>query len=397
MKKIWDVVRSQSFMAIVAIVGFGFAIYQTYFYERRGEITVTLTPPAKVLDIRKAVGGLEVSYAGENLRDSKKTLWVVSATIRNDGNAEIRKGDFDDNDLVGFSVDKGKVVDTPSLRTSVDYLQRNLSLIQHENQITMTSAIIEPGDTVFISFLVLGDENNGPAISPLGKVAGSPSIQFRSAEEAQRNTLLDSVIGSDKWWIQPLRMVFYFAVFIAAMAIVGSLIGACVMLIDKVKEARKKDIRRGRIDKYKHEETVTKEARALGFIYVSKGEKAIRRFYRLLQFLENQAILRERLDKVYSGEELEWIVSKCFRTPSYLKGFMKDLKSFGFSISDSSSSEEVKIWVLELEEIAKHLAVNLDSAFPSDMLDFESGFNIEARLIEIEDDYEIVTSSKVKL
>ncbi|WP_429387471.1 hypothetical protein [Pseudomonas sp. YL-218 TE3947] len=383
-------------MAIVAIVGFGFAIYQTYFYERRGEITVTLTPPTRLLDIRKAVGGLDVSYAGENLRDGKKTLWVVSATIRNDGNAEIRKGDFDDNDLVGFRVEKGKVVDTPSLRTSVDYLQRNLSLIQHENQITMTSAIIEPGDTIFISFLVLGDESSGPAISPLGKVAGSPSIQFRSAEDTQHSTLLDSVIGSDKWWVQPLRMLFYFAAFVAAAAIVGSLVGACVVLIDKVKEAKKRDARRSRVDKYKHEETVTKEARALGFIYVSKGEKAIHRLYRLLQFLEVRAILRERLDKVYSGEELEWIASKCFRIPSYQRGFMKDLKSFGFSISDSSSSDEVKSWVFELEEIARYLVINLDSEFPSDMLHFESGFDVEAHLIEMEDDYAIVTSTKVK-
>lgn len=391
MKKIWDLIRSQSFMAIVAIFGFAFAIYQTYFYERRGEATITLTPPAKLLDIRKAVGGLEVSYAGENLRDSKKTLWVVSATIRNDGNAEIKKGDFDDNDLIGFGVTDGKIVDTPSLRTSVSYLQKNLTLTQTENKITMSSAIIEPNDAIFISFLVLGDENSKPVISPLGKIAGSPALKFSSAEDVQRNSLFDSVVGSDRWWIQPFRMVFYFIAFIATVAVVGSLIAGCANLIGRIKEKRRKDIRREHIDKYKQEQSFAREARTLALIYVSASEKAIRKIFKILNILKGRASLRQRLAAEYPGEELEWIAERCFRIPSYMRIFLEELAAFGFSVSDNATVDDINKWLIELTELAKYLDVNLESDY---QLDLDVDSSIEALLIE--NDLEIEASTPFK-
>lgn len=82
-------------MALLAIVSFAFALFQQ-FYEKRPEILVKTEAISPVLSILKPVGGLSISYAGQDLRNSGKTLWVVTATISNDGSAGIKKTDYDD-------------------------------------------------------------------------------------------------------------------------------------------------------------------------------------------------------------------------------------------------------------------------------------------------------------
>jgi len=362
MRKLWSVLSSSSFMAILAILGVIFAFYQTFYYERRGEITVTITPPAKVLDISKDVGGLDVSYAGENLRDSKKTLWVVSATIRNDGNAEIRKGDFDENDLLGFLIDNGKIVDTPSLRTSVEYLQKNLTLNQNGNRITLAPSIIEPGDTVFVSFLVLGDEVDKPRILPLGKIAGVRSIEFKSAEQVQRNTIFESIFNSDRWWIHPLRMIVYVISFVIVFAITVGLIASIVVPFGKIKKSKEKSIRRAKVDKYKRGETITKEARALGVLYIADGNNALIKIDQLFRALRKRSDKRGKLEKIESGDDLEKLLTEIYSLPFYMPRLILEMNEAGFPVSEHSPLEHINRWAMELKEFADYLDVDLENS-----------------------------------
>ena len=115
-------------MAIVSIFSVGLAVYQGFFYEKRGQISIYLDPPTRVFDLHQSIGGLEVSYGGEDLRKKNETLWIVNVSIRNTGNAEIRKGDYDEQVPLGLAIDEGQIVDAPKLRTSVNYLQQNLKI-----------------------------------------------------------------------------------------------------------------------------------------------------------------------------------------------------------------------------------------------------------------------------
>lgn len=363
MKKIWEVIQSQSFMAAVALLSVVFAVYQTFIYERKGEIGLTIAPPAKVLDIHKSVGGLEVSYDGENLRDSKKTLWVISATIRNEGNAEIRKIDFDENDPIGFYVEKGKIVDNPSLRTSIPYLQRNFKLSQVENKITVSPSILEPGDTVFVSFLVLGDEVNPPSISPLGKIAGAGDVQFKSSEDAKSSATSDDLIFTNSLWLQPLRMVIYTLFFMVAVAMIASLSNAIKVVVNKFKNLKKERCRRVAIDKFKRGESVSREVRAAGLMYIEQGEISLFRLARVLRAFRQRAELRKKLEGVCAGEELEKIVMSCYKTP-YLGGkLVSSLGGFGFTISDNTTVDQIDDWLNELRELSVYLEINLEREF----------------------------------
>lgn len=363
MKKIWKVIQSQSFMAAVALLSMAFAVYQTFIYERKGEIGLTIAPPAKVLDIHKAVGGLEVSYGGENLRDSKKTLWVISATIRNQGNAEIRKIDFDENDPVGFYVEKGKIVDNPSLRTSVPYLQRNFKLSQVENKITVSPTILEPGDTVFVSFLVLGDEVSPPNISPLGKIAGAGDVQFKSSEDAKGNATSDNLIFTDALWLQPLRMVIYTLFFMVTIAVIASLVNSIKAPLSKFKNVKKESSRRASIDKFKRGESVSPEVRALGLMYIEQGKNSLFRLGVVLRAFRQRAELRKKLEGVCAGEELEKIVLSCYKLPYLESKLISSLGGFGFTISDSATVDQIDGWLTDLRELSVHVEVDLEREF----------------------------------
>lgn len=348
-------------MAVVAIVGFGLAIYQGFFYERRGDISVIVDPPAKVFDIHKSVGGLDVSYAGENLRISKKTLWVISANLKNSGNAEIKKGDFDDQAPLGLLVDGGQIVDTPSLHASAEYLQAHFTAVKHDNGVVFTPSILEPGDTVFISFLVLGAENSSPTISAVGKIAGIKSIIVRNSQREQSFSLWKSIAYAEKWWIQPLRFFFYLFSGVFSIAIVGGFLAAIINPFEAIKSRKDKSARQAEIDKYKHGQPLNKEARALTLIYIDGGRASLATIHQALDVLKSRAVLKAKLKEILTEPECFEICKKCYPLQAgwSWKNAQEKIKDFGFPLGVESTIELVDSLAAELRDLADYLKVDL--------------------------------------
>jgi hypothetical protein len=100
-------------MAVAALFGVLFTIYQTFVYEKRGDLAVAVNRYRECLTFTNRLAASRFSYAGEDLRVSKKTLWVMNLSISNAGNAEIRKGDYDDNAPIGVQIAGADLVDAP--------------------------------------------------------------------------------------------------------------------------------------------------------------------------------------------------------------------------------------------------------------------------------------------
>lgn len=160
----------------------GLGYLHCVFYERKPELSISVDAMSKVFDLYRPVGGLEVSYAGENLRSSKKNLWVLTATIKNIGNAEVRKGDYDDKVPLGLEIGGAVIAERPTLKTNVDYLAKNLSISATGNRILFSPVILEPGESFEITTLLLGSESVKPSIVPIGKLAGIKSIALSTPE-----------------------------------------------------------------------------------------------------------------------------------------------------------------------------------------------------------------------
>jgi hypothetical protein len=78
MNALWNQVKSPSFMAIVALISLIFTFYQE-FREKQPKILIETLGIASVFNVTQQVGGLQISYGGEDLRSTQKSLWVINA------------------------------------------------------------------------------------------------------------------------------------------------------------------------------------------------------------------------------------------------------------------------------------------------------------------------------
>lgn len=306
MKKLWMLVKSPGAMAILAIIGFGFAIYQTFVYEKRGQILVSVEPPARVFDVHQPIGGLEVSYAGENLRSSKKALWIVRASIKNSGNAEIKKGDYDEQAPLGLQIDGGHVVDVPTLQTTVSYLQQNLKVRASSQQLLFSPVILEPDDSFQVNLLVLGPENARPTVSAFGKIAGIKSLVVSTADGTHSNeSLWERVTGASSWWIHPSRMLVYGLGGLLSFGLLAASFVGITSPFEEIRKRRAAANRRARTSDYQQGEDLTKELRLLLDLFVRDGDSALSAAYRVNECLKKRAELHDRLSATLSEDELK--------------------------------------------------------------------------------------------
>lgn len=348
-------------MALLAILGFAIAIYQGFFYERRGNITITIDPPARVFDLHRSIGGLEVSYAGEDLRLSKKTLWILTAAIRNTGNAEIKKGDYDDQAPLGLQIDGGEIVDVPTVRTPITYLQQNFKVKTVNQKIFFSPVIVEPEDSIYISFLILGPENTRPTISAFGKIAGARSVTLINAESgASTASWVQRVIGADAFWIHPARIAFYGLCGLLSFGLLVALGIAISSPFDEIRKKREVASRRAKIEQYQRGEDLSKELRLLTELYVSNGDWALQAMKNVLKSLQSRNKYHDQVVNCFGEDELDTIMQKLWPYDRNGNELISELTGKNVLKFDGAKSVIQENIELELTQLAEYLDVDLD-------------------------------------
>lgn len=353
-------------MAILAIVGFGLAIYTGFFYEKRGELTILVDAVSRVFDVYQPVGGLEISYAGENLRTTKKALWIVSFTVINSGNAEIRKGDYDDQVPFGLQFMEGEVVETPTIKTKVEYLSHNLKVTTKRNSVSLSPVIFEPRDEVQISVLLLGSETTKPTIVPMGKIAGIRSINLTSQDgKLTERSGWAMITQADNLWVHPARAIVYsFGGLLAWIILMLIFIAVIFLPIERIKKWFLVSQRRKKVAIYRANEALDGNSRRLIGLYISDGADALKETAAVIDLLKRRTTLIESIQDRVDPEQLRKILRST--EPVYVKSslFIK-LKTLGLI-----NNSELKITYAEgLEENLKDLSQFLEidlSAKPND-------------------------------
>ncbi|MDH1535680.1 hypothetical protein N5E99_07940 [Pseudomonas chengduensis] len=354
---VWEFIKSPGVMAVLSIMSLAIGLYFGFIYERKGEVSILVSPPAKVLDIHEAVGGLEVSYAGQNLKDSGKTLWAVVVYFTNTGNSGINKIEFDDQDLLGIGVVNGEIVDRPEIDGSVDYLKRNLKIDYSKESIRLHPFIMEPGDTVTLNFLVLGVESAKPEFKVLGKVSGVSEPVITRLDDDKGFSTWRSVTYAEKWWVQLLRMPVYFGFMI--LFLVGAMLFFALFIIpiDAFSDSRKKKKLREQVDSYKMGEVLTRESRLLINMHLKSPNFALSQVYGGICSLEDRAKLRDKISSVLSAEDLKNVCFRCYPISKSAVQRMKD--DLGFNPEEDVDLEEIVKWKSEIKQLADFLNVDL--------------------------------------
>lgn len=284
MKKFWRWLLSPAVAGFIGIVGLVLAVYTAFFYERKPELAVSVDALSKVFDLYRPVGGLEVSYAGENLRSSKKNLWVLTATVKNVGNAEVRKVDYDDKSPLGLEIGGAVIAERPTLKTTVNYLGENLAVSFTGNQIVFSPVILEPGDAFEITVLLLGSESAKPTVTPVGKVAGIKTISLTTPETPTPNrSIWRQSVEATSPWVHLIRGPIYMFGTLLSLILVGVAIAALMSPISKIQERRKVAQRQAQLREYRQHEELRKESRYLIDQYVASGEAGLARVARYLR------------------------------------------------------------------------------------------------------------------
>ena len=256
-----------SFLGFLLALVFGaLAIYTSFFQERKPNLKYEILSNTPVLDIHEQLSKLSIVYAGRDIKESGQSLSVMTIRIINDGQQDILKSHYDENDPVGLAIVNGEIIETPELLyASNSYLQNNLRVMPETSyKIRFSNVILERGEFFILKLLIIQTGASiPPDVGPVGKVAGIKEIEVtRPYKENFKQSFWIHTFGGN-WLVQIIRIIAYTILSILALL---SLIGLS-SIAEKVK-------RRLLVKKFKKEFRVTPSVsnNLLFDRYIRKGE-----------------------------------------------------------------------------------------------------------------------------
>lgn len=320
-KSLFNHIKSPGPMAFLAIVSFVFALYQQ-FYEKRPELQLKTEAVSSVFNVLQPIGGLQVFYSGQDLRNTKQSLWVISASFTNTGSAVIRKADYDDSVLFGLVVTGGSVVETPIISSDSKYLIENVRPKMSQDKVIFSPVIIEPQESFRIRLLVLGAEGSTPSITGLAKIAGLQRIDHVTPERPEsEKTFLKQVVDAESLWVQLLRVPVYGLGGLIVFSLFMLSIGATVFVpIVKAQDFFEKQKRQKKIAAFKPTQAPDWLSRSMAEFYIEMGDSAVLEIKRTL----NQCAERSQMINVFDKYESLTTGS----SPDVISDMLKNQHSF---------------------------------------------------------------------
>ena len=202
---------SWSFLGFVLAFFFGtLAIYDRFLAEKNRQLYFDVLTNTAVMDIKEDVPTLDIFFDGVNIKQQNQSLRIMSIRIVNDSSRDILKGLYDPKDLLGFRLSHGKIIRVNVIKTSNEYLSRNLSLaIDKNNTIILPEVIIEAGESFVVKMMILHASNETPTIIPTGHIAGMKAILIRELYREGEVLPFWTRVFSDSIWIHIVRLIIY--------------------------------------------------------------------------------------------------------------------------------------------------------------------------------------------
>ena len=375
--QLWGIVKSPGAMAIVAIASFIFGIYQQ-FYDKRPSLLVKTEAVSSVFNVLQPVGGLQISYAGQDLRNSKQSLWVITTSISNIGSSSIRKGDYDDSVPFGLSIKSGQIVENPTVTSENKYLQENLKPSLLSNQILFSPVILEPRDSFRVRVLVLGPEGTIPSITGFAKIAGLQQIEHSTLDTPESNKSVWAMLTeANATWVHFLRVPLYgFGGLLSFLLLIG-LVAAIEYPFSELRSWIAKQKRRKQIVAYRPNKNLGRENRILGEIYIENGEAALVQVKRLIEQAEKRCQLINEFGVINIGGKFDDIIAK--ETSLRRNWLMKELLDIGLLTFDGIKPNLPNTLRKSLEDLAEYLAIDLNQKdekqplLPSELIESTNG------------------------
>ena len=215
--------RPLASLGVAITIGFGTAtllLALLAFEQRRPHISFQIVNETDVLDVRESVQDLSILFRGQRIQEENQNLRIFTLRLENDGQADISQGLYDKDDIWGFRVDDGEIVETRLADSNSEYIRSNLEPTTLPGNIVQFSKIIfDRGEWFSIDLLVLHSKNASPLIIPIGKIAGISAVIPTVATGASTQPSLASQLFDGSWEVQVLRGMVFGIIYIAVLSI----------------------------------------------------------------------------------------------------------------------------------------------------------------------------------
>lgn len=248
-KHLFESFLSRTVLTLLGLLGTGITIY-AFLQEKKVDLRYEVIANTNVLDFNADINKLEVLYDSTNLKQTKENLRIYTVKIINNGDENIVKEFYDNNEPLGIGVNTGKIIEVPQIiQTSSDYIKRNLKVTNYQkDKINFSQIIIESGEYFIVKLLVLHNKETTPSIISLGKIAGQKSISVVNAIDVKDEVSFWSKVYLGNIWVQLLRLLSYF--------IVGIIIVSSIFFIsEQIDNYREKERRMKMISAFKNQNT----------------------------------------------------------------------------------------------------------------------------------------------
>jgi hypothetical protein len=299
--KLLDNIASRTVITLLGLAATGITIY-AFLIEKSVELRYEIVANTNVLDFNADIGNLRVTYDSTNLKETNENLRIYTIKVINNGEKDILKEFYDDNDPLGLSINSGRIIERPEIiQTSSDYLNRNSKIQSYQfDKISFSQVILESGEFYVIKLLVIHKTDKIPEIKSFGKIAGQKSISLVNSIDVKEELSFWEKVYQGNIWMQLLRLVSYFLVGIIIIAI-------SVAASEKIDSIRERKRRKKMISDFKNLKTYeyTRMDDAIFDRYQKSGANS---FKHMLKLLNDETELNDIYTKL--SEELK---SKEFR------------------------------------------------------------------------------------
>jgi hypothetical protein len=267
---------------VIGLIGIGYAIYVEQFREIKPEIVFDVLSNTQVLSVKEDLNKLDIIYDGQNIKEKKENLILLTIRISNEGNQSVRESDFYSKSAFGLRILEGRIAEKPLLiDASNDFLRDNLSVTYDSlNQIDINKLPFDINQSFTIKVLTICKENALPSIRPVGKITGiTDDFVIRESfkgEQKQKKSFLEN-LTSGSFGIHVARFFYY----LICMVAFGLFVGYPLSRISDYFEKRGK---KRKIQKFREKTKIELSNRAefIFNVYLSEREHYVNWLHKLI-------------------------------------------------------------------------------------------------------------------
>ena len=175
--------RLEVWGALITIASFVIAIVSVVLsvQEPQSDVTFEVLSETSLLDVRRPLQDLNVSFRGEDIQESNLSLRIVAINVTNSGEVDLNSSHFDAEVEWGVKLEGAEVLETRLIDANSAYLKDRVTLRpKGSDTILFPQLIFEKDDFFVIEVLLLHSRDNVPSVFPVGKIAGIDEINVKS-------------------------------------------------------------------------------------------------------------------------------------------------------------------------------------------------------------------------